>query len=392
MTQLSPSASPRWVAARLAAFYGALFIVIGIVMPFWPLWLTSRGLDATQIGTVLAIGLLTRVVASPIAAHLADVGGNRHRMMMYLSMGMVGAYLLYGLTWNFWTVLPVAILSACFFPALMPLAESLTVRAAYHHKFDYGRVRLWGSVTFIVAAVAGGRILKGNDVELVWWMLVGAAVLILIASFFLPHDQQPRLKVEEGTPVWSRAQRLILQKRFLLFLLVSGLIQASHAVYYGFATLHWLSLGYTETLIGVLWGEAVIAEIALFAVSNRVVGRVGPERLLLLACGLGVVRWLVTGATESITVLFLVQLLHAMTYGAAHLAAMHFIQRTTPPELSATAQSVYSSTSMGIIMGLAFFASGPLYEALGGGAYTWMAGMAGVATVGAVVLLARTRT
>lgn len=386
MTHEPSFSSPRWVAARLSLFYAALFVVIGVVMPFWPLWLTSRGLDATQIGIVLAAGMLTRVIASPIAAHIADLRGNRHRMMTFLAVGMVGVYLLYGLTWNFWSVFWVSILSACFFPALMPLAESLTVRAAYRQKLDYGRIRLWGSVTFILAAVAGGRILKEGPIDLVWWMIVGAALLVLGATFFLPPDQQPKLAREEGTRSWARAQQLVMQKRFLLFLLVAGLIQASHAVYYAFATLHWLSLGYSETVIGILWAEGVIAEIALFAVSNRVVGRVGPERLLALACGLGVVRWLITGMASSLEVLFAVQLLHGMTYGAAHLAAMHFIQRTTPPDLSATGQSIYASTTMGVIMGGAMFASGPLYESFSGGAYNWMAGMAAVATLGAVFL------
>lgn len=376
---------------RLALFYAALFVNLGFALPYWPVWLQSRGLDATQIGIVLAAGLMTRVIASPFAAHMADLRGNRHLTMRFLAAGTVGAYLLYGLTWDFWSLLPVAVLSACFFPALMPLAESLTVRASYHQKLDYGRIRLWGSVTFILAAIAGGRLLKDGSIDRVWWMIVGAAVLILAATFVLPRDTQPKLAREAGARTWLRARQVVLQRRFLLFLLVSGLIQASHAVYYGFATLHWLSLGYSETVIGALWAEAVIAEILLFAVSNRVIGRVGPERLLLLACALGVVRWLVTGATEALPVLFAVQLLHAMTYGAAHLAAMHFIQRTTPPELSATAQSVYSATAMGVIMGVAMFASGPLYEALGGGAYTWMAGMAALATVGAVRLARRAR-
>jgi MFS transporter, PPP family, 3-phenylpropionic acid transporter len=391
MTEISPFSSPRWVAARLSAFYGALFVVVGVVMPFWPVWLASRGLDATQIGTVIAVGLLTRVIASPITAHMADVRGNRHQMMTVLAAGMVGVYALYGVATNFWNILPIAVLSACFFPALMPLAESLTVRAAHVQKLDYGRIRLWGSVTFILTAVLGGLFLKGQSPELIWWMIVSAAFLVFVATFFLPRDQQPKLKLEEGTRAWSRAQNLIFQKRFLLFLLVTGLIQASHAVYYGFATLHWLSIGYSETVIGVLWAEGVIAEIALFAVGSRVVARFGAERILILACALGVIRWAVTGATESLYVLAIVQLLHAMTYGAAHLAAMHFIQRTTPPDLSATAQSVYAATSMGVFMGLAMFASGPLFAASGGSAYNWMAGMAAVATLGAWVLFRQER-
>jgi len=390
MTQIETSAPPKWVAVRLSLFYGALFLVVGIVMPFWPLWLEARGLGAAEIGMVMGVGLLTRVIASPMAAHYADLRGNRQRMMTFLAAGMVGAYLLYGLTWNFWTILPVAMLSACFFPALMPLAESLTVRATYRQKLDYGRIRLWGSVSFVLVVPIGGFILEGRSVELVWWMIVSSAFIVFLATFILPRDDQPKLATTERTRTWSRTQQLMRQKNFLLFLLVAGLIQASHATYYGFATLHWISLGYSKTMTGVLWAEGVIAEIALFAIGNWVIARTGPERLLLLACALGVVRWLVTGDfSSSLRVLFGVQLLHAMTYGAAHLAAMHFIYRTTPAELSGLAQSVYASTSMGVFMGIAMFASGPLYAATGGAAYNWMAGMAAVATVGAVFLLRR---
>lgn len=386
MTHPSSLSSPRWVAVRLASFYGALFLVVGIIMPFWPIWLRSRGLEDSQIGIVFAVAMLTRTLATPIATHIADVRGDRHVTMRFLAAGAVGVYLLYGLTWNFWTVLPVAVLAACFLSPLMPLVENLTVRAAYDHKLDYGRIRLWGSVTFVLTAVVGGSVLKGAPADLIWLMIVGAVVLTFGATLTLPADQQPKIAKGEGSRIWSRMHQLVLQKNFVLFIAVCGLIQASHAVYYAFGTLHWLSVGYSETTIGLLWAEGVVAEIALFAVSNRIIRRMGPERLLLLACVLGVVRWLVTGLTGSLWVLFVVQLLHAMTYGAAHLAAMHFIQRTTPPDLSATAQSVYSATAMGIMMGAAMFAAGPLYDTLKGGAYIWMAAMAVLATLGAIKL------
>ncbi|NQV21784.1 MAG: MFS transporter, partial [Rhodospirillales bacterium] len=186
MTHEPSFSSPRWVAARLALFYAALFVVIGIFMPYWPIWLQSRGLDEVQIGMVFAVAMLTRTVAMPTAVHVADLLGKRHLTMRFLAAGAAGVYLLYGLTWNFWTVLPVAALAACFLSPLMPLAENLTVRAVYRQKLDYGHIRLWGSVTFILATVAGGYILEGQPPDLVWWMIVGAIALTFGATLLLP--------------------------------------------------------------------------------------------------------------------------------------------------------------------------------------------------------------
>jgi PPP family 3-phenylpropionic acid transporter len=159
------------------------------------------------------------------------------------------------------------------------------------------------------------------------------------------------------------------ERRFVLFLACVSLSQASHAPYYGFATLHWRAAGLSDTTIGLLWALGVIVEIGLFAVGNRALARLGPMGLLLVAGGGGVLRWTVLAATAHPAALVAVQGLHALTYAAGHLGAMHFIARAVPRSHAVRAQGLYSALSMGALLGVAMMAAGWLFAQVGGLAF-----------------------
>ncbi len=162
---------------------------------------------------------------------------------------------------------------------------------------------------------------------------------------------------------------------FMVFLAAASLDQGSHAFYYSYGGLHWRSLGYSGTLIGVIWPLGVFAEIALMSVSLHVFRIVGATRLLALG-GLGcVLRWTILAFDPPLTLVIVAQMLHGATFALAHLGAMYFILKSVPPRLAATAQSLYAVCSSGIAMGLATLASGPLYAAYGGRAYLLMSAM-----------------
>ncbi len=160
-------------------------------------------------------------------------------------------------------------------------------------------------------------------------------------------------------------------------------------MYYAFGTLHWQARGYSDDLIGVLWAEGVIAEIILFAFGNQVVRRLGAERLILLGGVAAAIRWTVTGFTDALPVLICAQALHAFTFGATHLGAIHFVARVVAPSMSATAQSLYSAAVMGLGLGLMLLISGELYGRFGGGAYY---GMAAAGLMGALLAVVLQRT
>ena len=361
---------------RLALFYGAYFSVVGVQLPFWPVWLAGRGLDAEAIGVILAGTLWFKIASNPLAGWAADRTGNRKAVMLSLAVANVLALLLLQNAAGFWPLFLLSLLASAAFSALMPLGDNLTLSVAEEKHLDYGRIRLWGSVSFIAAALGGGTVLTRSSSETVLPLLTVAAGLTLAACLALPTHGFAR------TPLAPRAWRvLFFDRRQLLFLAAATAIQASHSIYYAFGTLHWRSLGYSDAAIGTLWAEAVLAEIALFAWGGRLVARLGPGRLLVLAGVAGVVRWTLTSALTALPLLLVLQLLHALTFGAAHLAAMRFLAHAFPPELSATGQSLYSATVAGIGFGLVMAGSGPLYGSFGGDAYLAMAGLAALGAI-----------
>jgi len=143
-------------------------------------------------------------------------------------------------------------------------------------------------------------------------------------------------------------------------------------------------------VIGGLWAEGVIAEIALFSVSGFFVVRLGSIGLLGLAGISGIVRWIVLAQTTDLTALAAVQVLHAITFGAVHLGAMHYVARNAPLGLSATAQGIYASAT-GLAMGLAMVAAGGLFETFGGKAFFAMAAISATGTALVAVLWLQNR-
>ena len=160
------------------------------------------------------------------------------------------------------------------------------------------------------------------------------------------------------------------------FVLAAGLIQASHVVYYGFATLHWRAAGHGEAVIGWLWAEGVVAEIILFAWAAAVLRRLPPLRLLALAGGLTVLRWAATALSTDLAVLVPAQALHAASFGAVHLATVHYLRDRTPLELQASAQGFYAAIGGALLSGLLTPVGGWLYGRVGGGAFWAMAAIA----------------
>ena len=188
--------------------------------------------------------------------------------------------------------------------------------------------------------------------------------------------------------VLARIDELPKDKK-LLFICAAALIQSSHGVYYWFGTLNWKAAGYSEDVIGWLWAEGVAAEIVLFAFGAKLIGRLGPAKLIALGGLAGALRWSVTGISDALPVLVAVQLLHAFTFGATHLGAIYFIARRVPQALSASAQGLYSAIVMGLALGLSALVSGKLYGLYGGGAYPAMAVLAAAGCGVALMLMKR---
>lgn len=401
------------IQRRLAFFYVALFLVLGLHMPYWPVWLQDRGFDAREVAGLVALGLFMRVLSGPLLGAVVDGLGERRRPMVVLSALSLATFALFAVGATYPAVAVITVVSMTFYPALFPLIEALSVSQARERGFDYGRTRLWGSMAFVLANLAGGFVLRDLGAPAILPILLAGLALTTLMALALPSDRAAatvprgpqrlaaRLPAQGPVP-WRRllwrgmASAVRLSSlgvvassfRFWLFALSAGLIQSSHAFYYGFSSIHWQSQGFSGDLIGLFWAVGVMAEILLFSVSGRVLARLGPVGLLALGGGAAVVRWSILASDPGLGVLVAVQMLHAFTFGATHLGTMHLIDRAVPAGYAVTAQSLYYTLSGGIILGLATVLAGDLYTAFAGQAFLAMTVMAAVGLTG-VMLLAR---
>src|SRR5919106_1781228 len=222
------------LAARLAMFYAALFAGVGIHLPFWPVWLEWRGLDATQIGYVLAAAFWPRIVTTPLIPSVADRLRERRRPMILLAAVTLAGLALFGLAGDFWPLLLLSALTGASWAPILPLGEAAALGEAKRRDLSYGRIRLWGLLAFILAAVGVGEWLEYASPSIILWSITGTVAALLVACILLPAGRSAERPAAAGD-----FRRLIREPEFLAFVAPAGLLQVSHAVYYGFATLHW---------------------------------------------------------------------------------------------------------------------------------------------------------
>ena len=215
-------------------------------------------------------------------------------------------------------------------------------------------------------------------------LIIAGSFVTLLAGAGLPGGGA---RQESGSRVSLKAMIVqIWRPDLLLIMAASGFIQAAHAVYYAFSAIHWQALGLAETFFGVLWGIGVIAEVVLFAYAGQALKRIGALNMIAIGAAASLVRWGAMASDPSFGVLVALQLLHGLTFGATHLGVVHAIQERVRPDQAASAQSLHSALSSGIMMGFAMALAGALYAPLGGLSYLVMVVLA--AAGGALVLAA----
>ena len=347
---------------RVALFFAAIFGAGAVSSGFLPLFFADRGLSPEAIGRVLGLAALLRVLAGPGWGNVADRIGKRRPVLCAAAIVAAGAALAYLPLTSVLGFLAVASVQGVAAAALGPLIDSLALALARERRMEYGPVRSLGSVAYMLASAATGRLLTAAGTALVPILLaLGYAVAAVLAPL-LPEAAVPRAAARPLAGL-----RLFSLPPFRLAVAASALIQGAHAAYYGFAPLFWRAQGYSDTLIGLLIAEGIVAEILLFARGRKLVERLGPAGLTACAAAASLVRWSVTAMAPPLPVLAAVQLLHAATFAMQHLSAMLVLSRSVPPERAATAQALHAALGMGAPTGLMMLLCGWLYTRGGGG-------------------------
>jgi len=383
---------------RISLFFGALFLAYGVVVPYFPVWLDARGLDPLQISTVTAAPLFVRLLVTPGVGLLADRLGNYRLVIVSLAWAAVLMTIALGFASGYWPILLIGVAFLLANGTMLPLVETVAVRGVRAEGLDYGRMRLWGSVTFIFANFVGGIAIEAWGGGSALWLIMLSVCATIIAAHALPRAA-PGTAAVSGAPTAPRAaalarpdwrasspMRLLRSRPFVLFLVAIGCTHGAHATFYTFGALHWRAEGLPAAWVGALWAIGVSAEVVLFAFSAPVVRRFGPVQLIIAGAAASVVRWGAMAFDPPLALLVPLQALHALTYGAAHLGAILFISRAVPHRGMGSAQAFYSTIAAGLALGIVGLVSGALYARIGGEVFFISAGVAAVGCLAALLL------
>lgn len=375
--------APYW---RLSGFYFFYFASIGAFVPYWSLYLRELGYSATQIGELMSLLMATKVVAPNVWAWVADRHGRRLHIIRLASFAAVAIFSVLLWARGYWALAVTMTGFSFFWHATLPQFEATTMTHLGAVTHRYSHIRLWGSVGFIVAVAGLAPLFDRAGVG-----LLPAVVLVLLAGIWLNTLFVPE-GGEEGLDERHPSLRATLRRPAVLALLAACFfMQASHGPYYTFFSPYLEDYGYPRSLVGQLWALGVIAEVGVFLVVHRWLGRHGPARLLAASMLITALRWVLIGTLAgSLPALLLAQVMHAASYGVYHAAAIELVHRFFPGRLRGRGQALYSSLSFGLGGALGSLYSGYVWDRVGPG-WSFLVG-AGLALAGfalALILLRR---
>ena len=333
---------PYW---RLAAFYLFYFGALGVLMPYWGLYLQDRGLTPLAIGELMAILTGTKMVAPNIWGWLVDHGAGRMRLVRLASLLAVLSFAAISIfsVRGFWGIAAVMLVASFFWNAALPQMEAATFNHLGLRVNRYASVRLWGSIGFILTVGILGWLLQSRDTVVVPWAVLALFFGIWLASLAVPEPARGHPGTGEDS-----LRRLLRRREIQAFLAACFLMQAGHGAYYAFYSIYLKSAGYEAVTVGGLWSWGVFVEVLVFLRMHRLLERFGARRVLLASLALAVLRWILIGnLVEVFAVQILAQALHAATFGAYHASAIHLTHHYFPGRAQGRGQALYNSLSFG---------------------------------------------
>ena len=329
---------------NFALFFFAYYGYVGVFSPYASLYFADRGLSATQIGILMSLMQVMRIFGPNVWGWVAD---QSRRRVLVLRLTSVAAALTFcgmfvGQSFMFFFALMVTV--NLFTSAQGPISEALMLSSMRGDLTHYGRVRLWGSVGFIVLVTLSGYALDWQGIELMPWIALLMLVMVTSVTFSL-HEEPATLHAQQPNSV----RELLSRKSVLSFFASTFLMIAAHSSLYVYYSLYLSDMGYSKSVIGLMWSLGVIAEILFFFYQAPLFRRFGVRKLMLFSLAIAVIRFLMIGwGAQSLAVLLVAQVLHAATFGVHHSASVATLQRWFAGSLQARGQALYISISYGL--------------------------------------------
>ncbi len=343
----------------LSLQYFLYFGVMGIFLPYFNLYCYHLDFTGFQIGVLSAARSVVLVLAPPLWGILAD--RNKIRRPIYILCNLISTaiWIFFFFTTDFFTILVVFIFYSIFYAPVISFLEAFTIDVLGREKKSYGRIRAWGSIAFIIVVICIGRIIDIYSIQIIIVLIFTGSVLLSIFSLKIP------LLTCEREKAGIHKAKTLLNNKVIFFLICAFLMLVSHGTYYGFFSIHLENLGYDKTFIGMAWAMASISEIVTMLNSDRIFKRFSMETVLVFSFFVATIRWFILFMTTLGPFILFLQILHAVTYGAFHVASILYIDSLIPDDAKTLGQAVNNAVTYGLGLMVGFFISGYLFEKIG---------------------------
>ena len=339
--------------------YFLYFGVLGIFLPFFNLYCYHLGFSGLRIGILSAVRSVVMVLFPLIWAALADRLNARRPIYILCNFSSALIWMLYLFTVDFWPMLVITVFYGIFYAPIISFLEAFTMDLLGREKKSYGRIRAWGSISFIMTVLMLGKIIDLYSVEIIVVLILAGSLMLSSISTRIPDIQIA--KTNRLTP----EAKSLAQRRVLVFLFCAFLMLVSHGAYYGFFSIHLENLGYGTTFIGLAWALASTAEILVMIRSDQIFNRFSLEAVLIFSFMVAALRWFILFFAQSVPAILLSQGLHALTYGTFHMASILYIDRLAPDKAKTLGQAVNNAVTYGLGLMVGFFINGYLFEITG---------------------------
>ena len=356
---MSSSHNLHW---RLSRFYFFYYFFVGSFVPYWGIYLQSENFSPSSIGILLSLFQISRIVAPNFWGWLADHTGHRVKWIKLTSfLGLIGFIGIFWAKGFFWIFLVMSALSL-FTSSTLPLAESLTLAHLATTDGHYSRIRLWGSIGFIVASLFLGYLIDLQGINILLWVLLITQAIIFFLSNTIPEAKEIHHK-KNDLSIW----KIIKTPSVVALLIGCTLMVSAHGVLYNFYSIYLKEHGYSSATIGLLWAVGVICEIFIFMLMPKILRRYSLKTILLISLFLGVIRFILIGASpDQFYLLLIAQMFHAATFGSFHAASIEVIAYFFKGRNQSRGQAIYNSVAYGIGGTIGGLGGGYLIQYLGG--------------------------
>jgi len=346
---------------RLSGFYFFYFALLGALVPYWSLYLNSFGFDAFTIGVLMAILHATRIFAPSLWGWMADKSGQRLKIVRFGALMTLLAFSIIFWQQGALGIGLVMLLFSFFWNAVLPQFEVITLSWLGEARSHYSRIRLWGSVGFIVTVAGVGYLLDWISVSKLPLILLLLMLLIWLNTLLVSEPAAEHVKAARGD-----FMALLMRPQVVAFFVICFLVQFGHGAYYTFFSVMMEGLGYGRGEIGLLWAVGVVAEVAIFIVMHRLIDRFGVRAIMIVSLLLCAVRWTLTGLfPESLPLMLLMQSFHAATFGCLHAVGIHLVHFYFTTSTHGQGQALFSSFGFGAGGAAGALVSGMMWDAAG---------------------------